>query len=92
MTPTPKRIDRWRQRLTPRQIELFEHYAGNTLELMGYATIHGITARPPSSWEHRRMLVADLVLPYWRRMRYFKRHGAKSYRRTPKRTVAALAK
>lgn len=73
--PDKRRVDAWQDALTPRQIELFEYYAGSMLESLGYRTSYGIRARPPSAREHFTMTAADAVLPYWRRLRYLKRHG-----------------
>jgi len=73
--PNPERIDAWRKRLTSRQIELFEFYAGDMLKLTGYDMECGIIAPSPSSLENLRMTVADIVTPYLKKPRYLIRHS-----------------
>ncbi len=77
--PQADRIDQWKRQLSPRQIELYEFYNGNLLELAGYSTIYGTTARGPSSAEHYRMMLGELFLRYWRRFGYFRRHKQRWY-------------
>lgn len=73
--PNPDRIDSWKKQLSPTQIEYFEFYAGNTLELLGYETVNGNSASAPSSWDIFRMRFADAFKPYLKRLRYFKRNS-----------------
>lgn len=73
--PDATRIDAWRKRLSPDQIDMYEYYAGNMLALMGYKTTRGIVARAPSSLESFRMSVADLLKPYLKSLHHHRRHG-----------------
>jgi Sulfotransferase family len=59
--PDPSRLDRWRQSLAPRQVEIFEAEAGDVLSLLGYEQLYGIRARPATQIEVLRMRVADLA-------------------------------
>jgi len=72
--PDKRRIGAWEDILAPRKIEIFEFYAAGMLELLGYPARYGIHTRPPSRTEHFTMAAADAVLPYWRKLRYLKRH------------------
>ncbi len=73
--PNPERIDAWRTLLSVRQIEIFEYYAGDMLEMMGYDTPHKTAAIPPSSYETLRMNVADLIKPYFNMLLHLRRQG-----------------
>jgi hypothetical protein len=65
--PDPSRAASWRSALTPRQIETFEHHAGELLDCLGYDLVFGGRATPPSmrervgielkgfAWEMRRL-------------------------------------
>jgi hypothetical protein len=59
--PDPERATRWRTTLTDRQTELFESLAGDLLEQMGYALVHGGQARPPTFWERATAGLTELV-------------------------------
>ena len=59
--PVPERVSAWRRALSPRQIEIFESEVGDCLRCLGYAPVHGIRARPMSSWELTRQWLADML-------------------------------
>lgn len=67
--PVKGRLDGWRDELAKREIELFEFYSAELLELLGYVPDYGRAARPPSlsekifmAIEARRKLVHDVVI------------------------------
>ena len=69
--PTADRINAWRQRLSPREIEVFEYLAGGLLTHLGYALVADGKPRAPSSPERLR----------WRlRNAYMRRINARRYR------------
>jgi hypothetical protein len=57
--PDPSRIDAWRDRLSRRQIEAFEFETAELLDLLGYGSDHGITARPIGKVDHLRTAAAS---------------------------------
>ena len=79
--PDVSRLTAWEKSLTARQVELFEFYAGNLLEHLHYAPIHGAEAVGPTRRERWLMSIEDIVLPYRRRARY-KRRYAMAHRQT----------
>lgn len=46
--PNASMRSRWRDRLTPRQIEIFEHQTRDFLENLGYTPEYGLSARAPT--------------------------------------------
>jgi hypothetical protein len=71
--PEQSRIDGWRQRLTARQIEIFEAEAGEFLVTLGYEPVYGIRARPATQREVLRMRVADLGRRVGNNLRRYRR-------------------
>lgn len=61
--PDPGRVDAWRQRLTPGQVEELEYRTGDLLALLGYSLEHGPAARP----RPRRVRWADTARDVARR-------------------------
>lgn len=59
--PNPAMLTRWRDRLTPRQIELFEHQARDFLEHLGYAPEYGLNAKGPSFIEMQSGKLTELI-------------------------------
>jgi hypothetical protein len=59
--PDPSRATRWRETLTPRQVEVFESLAGDLLGQMDYPLIFGARARPPTFWERRAAGVREFL-------------------------------
>lgn len=49
----------WRDVLSDRQIERFEHTSFELLEMLGYEPVHGHTARPAARGERARDVVTD---------------------------------
>lgn len=56
---TPDRINAWRDRLSPREIEVFEYLAGGLLAHLGYALVAGRKPRAPSPPERLRWRLRD---------------------------------
>ena len=52
--PDASRINAWEQKLSPRQIEIFEGMTGEFLGNLGYELKYGLRARVPS-WTERRL-------------------------------------
>ncbi len=61
--PDASRADAWRTRLSAREVEIFDHVAGDLLSHLGYEPVFGAAARPPSRGERLRFALRDL----WRR-------------------------
>ena len=57
--PDPSRATRWKETLTPRQIEIFESLAGDLLHELGYDLQYGGDARPPTSLERIQARVKE---------------------------------
>lgn len=53
-----ERLDGWRNDLTKREIELFEFYSAELLELLGYVPDYGRAALPPAFSERLQMAIA----------------------------------
>jgi Sulfotransferase family len=58
--PNPSRVDRWRETLTPRQVEVFEAEVGDLLGSLGYQPVYGIRARPATRFEVLSLRLLDL--------------------------------
>lgn len=56
--PDPTRVDAWRQRLSRRDVEIFEAYTGDLLAALGYEPLVGFGARVRRKPEHLRDVVA----------------------------------
>jgi hypothetical protein len=72
--PDRTRAGAWRQKLTPRQVEIFEHLTCDYLTYLGYQAVFGLRARPITRREHlgdlaRQALHSLLLNPYRRRKR-----------------------
>jgi len=81
--PDPSRLDAWRKKLKPREIEIVESLAGDTLTRLGYPTEHGGSARRPAGVEQLVLTVQELY-------RRWRNRG--KLRRRIERSVADLAK
>ena len=71
--PDHLRIHAWRQRLSSRQIELFEFYVGYMLLWHDYEPMFAVP-REPTRWENIREGLVDAFSPYWKRLHYKLRH------------------
>lgn len=65
------RIDRWRETLPQRDIEIFEHQSADMLSYLGYVPVFNRPRKPAAS-ERIRLKIGDLVAS--RRKRRIKRH------------------
>ena len=59
--PDAKLAKRWKQKLSPREIEIFEHLTYDFLSYMGYEMLHGIRAKAPSFWDLQKGKTVELV-------------------------------
>lgn len=59
--PDPDRATAWRETLAPREIEMFESYAGDLLVSLGYERVFD-PARPPSKAARLRAFATDVLL------------------------------
>lgn len=57
----PTRLDRWKRRLRPREVELFEHVTGDLLPNLGYALTTSGQTRAPSKPELLRQEVVEKI-------------------------------
>ena len=60
----PKRLDAWKRKLTPRDIEILESKVGDLLQILGYERLTEISVKPPSDSEyylHKTMSVARSI-------------------------------
>lgn len=74
-SPDAKGAARWRDRLTPRQIELFELAAGDALDSLGYRCIcERDSVAPPGPIEKGAMKLAGAYLARRNAARYRRRH------------------
>lgn len=72
--PDAGRATRWKQALTPRQIEIFESQAGDLLRDLGYSMQYGERAKPPSSWEKLWARLTEIWRgTIWNRLRWLVR-------------------
>ena len=55
----PKRIDRWRSKLGPREIEIFEHLTGDLLPSLGYELVSSGIGMEPSLREKLRLELVE---------------------------------
>lgn len=62
--PDAGRINAWEQKLTTREIEIFENIAGDALQYLGYKPLYGSTARPMNQNE-RIVSTLRTVGMYW---------------------------
>ncbi len=68
--PDASRLDAWRTKLTPREVEIFEAIVGELLPLHGYTPDFGERARPPSSLVELYYGTRDRLLGLgWNRLR-----------------------
>ena len=81
--PDSSRLDAWRSKLKPREIEIIESLAGDTLTRLGYPTEHAGRARRPAGVEQLVLTVQELY-------RRWRNRG--KLRRRIDRSVADLAK
>ncbi len=49
--PDKSVLNKWKAKLSPREIEIFENISGSLLEYLGYELMYGLKARCPSRWE-----------------------------------------
>lgn len=59
--PDPARIDKWAERLTPRQVEIFENVSRDFLSYLGYEPRYGLAAREPRVLETVGGALKELV-------------------------------
>lgn len=70
--PDASRIDAWRDKLTPRQIELFESEAGTLLQQLGYRLTND-NPRTATCWERSHLALTELFQKQMKRRRYKRR-------------------
>jgi sulfotransferase family protein len=68
------RLDAWRQKLSPREIEIFEALAGPTLDELGYLRSHDGVALMPAPHEKLYYALIRKICYLRNRSRYNKRH------------------
>jgi hypothetical protein len=78
--PDPRRINLWRQQLTPRQVEIFEALTGDLLPQLGYPSLYGATAQLPSLLEMAMMDVLEKFGLLKNHLRYRLRTGTSTAR------------
>lgn len=78
----PTRIGAWEDRLSSREVELFESLSGDMLAYLGYPVKFGVRARQQTRWERYRERLVDVL--YYRRLDGFKE------RRRRHKTLARL--
>ncbi len=72
--PDPNRAHRWEEALTSRQIEMFEHIAGDLLKELEYPLRHQGTPVPPTSRERQKAELKELWRgKIWNTFRWFRR-------------------
>ncbi len=59
--PDPSRATRWKETLTPRQIEMFDSLASDMLSKMDYTPLYGAEARPPTRWERQKANLKEFL-------------------------------
>lgn len=59
--PNAAMSTRWRDRLTPRQIEIFEHQTRDFLEQLGYTPQYGLSAKGPTFLEIQQGKATELL-------------------------------
>ncbi|MGC9399063.1 MAG: sulfotransferase family protein [Anaerolineae bacterium] len=70
----PARAQRWREALSPRQIEIFESLAGALLQALGYPLLYAENAVPPTPRERLRARTTELWRSkFWNPLRWLKR-------------------
>jgi hypothetical protein len=73
--PMPEKASDWRSRLTSRQVEVFEAYAGDWLEALGYERVHAARTRV-GLLTSAVMTVREVSRVPWNKMRYRRRYKA----------------
>lgn len=87
--PDTRLTSRWQQKLTPRQIELFENQTRDYLTYLGYPLHYGLKARGPAFWEVQKGKLTELVrgevinkikwlkrsYPFWLSRDFYKQAG-----------------
>ena len=58
--PDPAVAHRWRDKLSPRDTEIFEYLTRDFLNHLGYELLYGFEAQAPSFWELQKGKVAEL--------------------------------
>lgn len=58
--PDVKRVNAWKEELTPRQVEIFESLTGDFLSYLGYDLKYGVKARKPTTGERLRSDIREL--------------------------------
>jgi hypothetical protein len=58
--PDASRMEQWRQIFTARDVEIFEAEAGEFLEILGYPSTYGLSARPATRAEVLGLRLRDL--------------------------------
>lgn len=58
--PDTSLATRWQNKLTARQIEIFENQTRDYLTFLGYTLRYGLKARPPNFWELQRGKATEL--------------------------------
>lgn len=64
--PDPARADAWKKRLSPQDIQTFEHSSRDMLIYLGYKPLYGTKAKPEENSERYRALLADALWYRWR--------------------------
>ncbi len=59
--PDASVVNRWESKLTPRQIEIFEHQTRDFLSFLDYPLRFGMQAKGPSFWEVQMDKVRELI-------------------------------
>lgn len=59
--PDASVVNRWESKLTPRQIEIFEHQTRDFSSFLGYPLRYGMKAKGPSFWEVQQDKVRELI-------------------------------
>ena len=64
--PDPARANAWMKRLSPQDIQTFEHSSRDMLSYLGYKPLYGAKAKPEKSAERYRAFLADMLWYRWR--------------------------
>lgn len=70
LEPDATRIHAWKEELSLSDVEVFEYYAGEMLELLGYERLAGSTARRPGIVSRLLSYMKHLL---WRPVNYYRR-------------------
>ncbi len=64
--PDPARANAWMKRLSPQDIQTFEHSSRDMLTYLGYEPLYGAKAKAESATERYRAMLADALWYRWR--------------------------